>query len=442
MVVVTTVVPAGRVVYCSGRPIMGAMENLDERAEPHVQVEGDQRIEGDGRLDEPARVDGHEQPDGTKWQRGLAVVGRWLPALYLAAVGTATVQRGRLPYHHKTFPAFRDSFYHLMRGQNLYATNYVGPDLYKYSPTFALLFAPLALLPFTVGVLLWDALNAFLLYHVVGSLLPGEDGTVARLLLLPEVFAAVQASQSDALVCALILLAFLAAERGRVAGEAAAIGLGTAVKLFPLAGVTFALFHPRRLRFAAYLALAAVVLVLLPVVVVSPSALAAQYHQWRVLAQADAANRGSSVMGLLAWLVPGNWPNWPVQLAGTLILVAPLVRRARWRDADFRLLFLASLLVYAVIFNHRAERSSFVIAGAGAVVWWAVQRSPRPRWKLVLLLSCFVGLDAPPFIVLWGVIQAALWSPAQQPVTPPEARPSRIGQPLHPLPAPGRSSPS
>jgi hypothetical protein len=59
-------------------------------------------------------------------------------------------------------------------------------------------------------------------------------------------------------------------------------------------------------------------------------------------------------------------PNWPIQLLGALLLLVPLVvRRDRWHERHFRLLFLCSLLVYAVIFNHRSERSSFVIAAAG-----------------------------------------------------------------------------
>jgi hypothetical protein len=32
-----------------------------------------------------------------------------------------------------------------------------------------------------------------------------------------------------------------------------------------------------------------------------------------------------------------DWPNWPVQLVGTPILVAPIVgRRSKWAESDFR----------------------------------------------------------------------------------------------------------
>ena len=79
-------------------------------------------------------------------------------------------------------------------------------------------------------------------------------------------------------------------------------------------------------------------------------------------------------MRLLHVLFGYDGPNWPVQLAGTLLLLLPLAR-THWSDARHRKLFLASLLVYAVIFNHKAEQPSFVIALVGVAVWYAL----RPR---------------------------------------------------------------
>jgi len=75
-------------------------------------------------------------------------------------------------------------------------------------------------------------------------------------------------------------------------------------------------------------------------------------------------------------------PNWPIQLAGTLALLAPLaLRRDRWGDARFRLLYLCSLLLYVVLFNHQAERASYLIAFTGATIWFASETAARwRRW--------------------------------------------------------------
>jgi hypothetical protein len=67
----------------------------------------------------------------------------------------------------------------------------------------------------------------------------------------------------------------------------------------------------------------------------------------------------------------GDWPNWPLQLVGTAILLAPLgVRRDRWGDTRFRMNYLCSMLVYLTLFNHQAERSSYLIAFVGASIWF------------------------------------------------------------------------
>jgi hypothetical protein len=73
---------------------------------------------------------------------------------------------GLLYYHYNNYVIFKQSFFHLINNQDLYSL-YVNEqrDLFKYSPTFSLLFAPLAILPDIIGLILWNALNAFLLVY-------------------------------------------------------------------------------------------------------------------------------------------------------------------------------------------------------------------------------------------------------------------------------------
>ncbi|HEU4585059.1 MAG TPA: glycosyltransferase family 87 protein [Gemmatimonadaceae bacterium] len=332
----------------------------------------------------------------------------WIIIAYALIAASMALQRGVLGPHHHTYTDFRDSFYHLIRHQDLYA-HYAaqGPDLFKYSPAFALLFAPFALPPYALGLLFWNLCNVFALYFALRALLPRREAGLGGLLLIPEVLAATQASQSDTLVAALIILAFAMTERDRPLGAAAAIATGTAIKLFPLAALGFALFQPRPWRTLLLTLATIAALAILPLLVLSPHELVAQYQAWVHLMRVDTLARGQSVMGLLATAIPGAWPNWPVQLLGTLLFLAPLaLRRDRWREPRFRLLFLASLLVYAVIFNHRAERSSFVIAVAGIVIWYVTGRATL--WRTALLVLSSVGLLAPPCIVAWIAIQLDL----------------------------------
>src|SRR3979409_2702389 len=144
----------------------------------------------------------------------------WLLAIYAAGVVVATMQRGVWSRAHTTFSIFRQSFIHLARHQNLYAAypaeqGAAAADLFKYSPSAAVLFAPLTILPFPVALLLWNVLKAGLLIYAVTRLLPSARANLALLLLAPEVFVAIQSSSSNALITALILLAVIAYENGR-----------------------------------------------------------------------------------------------------------------------------------------------------------------------------------------------------------------------------------
>ncbi|HKH90204.1 MAG TPA: glycosyltransferase family 87 protein [Gemmatimonadaceae bacterium] len=296
--------------------------------------------------------------------------------------GNAQLQHAERPSGN--FEIFRAASRHLVAGQDLYA-EYPAEhtDRFKYSPTFALLFAPLAWIPWPVALFLWSALNALLLFVAVEKVLPHRRALLAMGLLLLEVLRGMQNAQSNALVAALIVLAFAWTERRRQWSTAFAVGLGACVKIFPLAALTFAV--PRRRALSTGLAAGAVgvVLLMLPLALLSPAALAAQYASWTVVEAGDAQQRWFSAMELLHRITGVALPNWPLQLLATAALLAPLaIRRERWDDARFRLLYLCSVLLYVVLFNHQAERASYLIAFTGATIWFTAE--PRPRWRTAL----------------------------------------------------------
>jgi hypothetical protein len=281
------------------------------------------------------------------------------------------------------FEIFRASTRHLLSGENLYAQYPTEQDRFKYSPTFALLFAPFSILPWAVALFCWNALNAMLLFAAVERVLPQRQALLALACLHLEVLRTLQNAQSNALVAALIILAWVAIESRKAWRAAAMVALGACVKIFPLAALTFAI--PRRLALRAGLwALAfGAALFALPLAATPPATLVAQYRWWRGVEANDALQRWFSVMELLQRWFHADWPNWPIQLAGVVALLTPLaLRRARWNDARFRLLYLCSVLLFVVVFNHQAERASYVIAFAGAAIWFASE--PKTAWRIAL----------------------------------------------------------
>jgi hypothetical protein len=321
-------------------------------------------------------------------RRAIASEIFWL-AVYIV---TALVATGIcLERRCNNFLIFRSAFEHLAAGSNLYASYPAEhADLFKYSPTFALLFAPFARLPFSLALLFWNFLNVLLIFLAIRLALPPDRRLAALQLAGLGLITTVDGSQSNGLIAALIVFAFVALERGRLTSAAFAIAAGVLIKLFPLAAAAFALPRRDRWRFAALGCVIGLLLIAAPLAVTDPHTLSAQYRWWYAMGSADALDRGVSAMRLLHLAVGYDGPNWPIQLAGTVLLLFPLVvQRNRWSDPDFRRRFLASLLVYTVIFNHKAEQPSFVIAVVGVAIWYAV--TPRTPIRTLLTGSTFVA---------------------------------------------------
>jgi hypothetical protein len=358
----------------------------------------------------------------------------WFVAiLWLGAIIGATVQQGGI-HNHNNFLIFRAASRHLIAGSDLY-TLYPAEhaDLYKYSPTFALLFAPFAFLPLLPAIFLWNALNAGALFIALGMVLPRRAANVARAIVFLDMLGSLQNAQSNALVAALIVFTFAAYERHHTAlGSLAAVG-GAFIKLFPLAGVSFAIFHPRKVRVALAVIGSSVLLLALPLLVTPLHTLLAQYASWRAQSASEAAiKRGYSVMQMFENVLHGGWPNWPIQLLGIAILLAPVFfQRTRWHEWERRRLYLCSVLVFCVIFNHLAESPTFVVAVSGAAIWFAALTKPS-RWEWTLFVSIVVltilsssdimpdalqrdffdryRFKTVPLIALWIELQRRLWS--------------------------------
>jgi hypothetical protein len=328
------------------------------------------------------------------------------------------------------FEIFRLASRHLVSGEDMYADYPTEiSDRFKYSPTFALLFAPLAWLAWPVALFLWSCLNALVLFVAVERVLPGRAGLLALGALLLELLRGMQNAQSNALVAGLIVLAFVAMERTNTWRTAAAVMIGACVKIFPLAALSFAIPRRRVWRTGLWAAAIGATLVALPLVVTSPTTLRAQYASWRGVEGTDAQQRWFSVMQLVHRWTGASWPNWPIQLLGTLVLLAPLaLRRDRWDDARYRFAYLCSVLMFVVLFNHQAERASYLIAFVGITLWYVA--SERARWQSWLFVTAFITIPmmstlipgtffrgrnamlyrlAAPTLAIWLAVQWELW---------------------------------
>lgn len=291
---------------------------------------------------------------------------------------------------YNNFRIFKLSFYHLLQGKDIYQ---LFPnehwDLYKYSPTFALFFGVLSWMPDSAGLLLWNLINSLCLFAGV-NLLPNLDNEKKSWILLfslLELLLSIQNTQSNGLMAGLVVLAFALAERSKYALSTLCVVFSFYIKIYGVLAFVFYLFYPDKLRLAGWSIFWMILFALLPLLVVNTHQLAFLYNSWLSLLLNDrSASMGVSLMGILeSWFHLTSLKN-SVTLIGLLLFLLPLIHISRYKDYTFRLLYLASVLIWMVIFNHKAESPTFVIVTAGIGIWYFSQR-PTLLNRVLLILS-------------------------------------------------------
>lgn len=370
---------------------------------------------------------------GTSGKKGWAD-SRGLIVLYGIVCLAVTLQTVLLRFHagdisHSIFYTFRESFYDLLHGLPMYPGQSGSP--YKYSPTFALFFAPFALTPDRLGVFLWSAVNigAFVLAVMLLPLRRRDQALILWVSLI-DLFISVRGHQSNGLVAAAIIGTLVCLERGWTVAAAACVVAGFNIKLYGAAGAVFFLFYPQKLRFIASGIVLTLVAFLLPLVVTSWTQLLAQYQGWYDLVRSDQDQfYKMSLMGAVeswtAWTPPRPW----TELVAMAVMLLPLVRTDLYGQRLYRLRLLASFLLGLVVFNHMTEKQTFNIAVTGGALWYVL--SSRHRFDLFLLLLMLVvtsigaselmpevvkknllqpyNLKVVPCALIWFVLQFELW---------------------------------
>lgn len=309
-------------------------------------------------------------------------------------------ESGKGHTHYNNYIIFKQSFFHLIENKDLYQ---LYPeehwDYYKYSPTFALLMTPLAILPDLPGLFLWNLINAFILFWAVWQLLLTRNRRFWLMLpvILFELITSLQNSQSNGLIAGLIIFSFIMMEKKKPVWASLFIVLTIFIKLFGIVAVLIFLLYPEKLKSILYSVAWILLLTLLPIIVISWSQLTFLYQSWFQLLQADQGiSWGLSVQGWLhSWI--GLDAKTPVILAGVILLILPLVNFRQFHEIRYRISFLSSILIWMVIFNHKAESPTYIIAVTGAAIWFITQELKIENILLISLVVIFTVLSPTEF---------------------------------------------
>jgi hypothetical protein len=299
---------------------------------------------------------------------------------------------------YNNYIIFSQSFHHLKNNQDLYiAYPEEHWDLYKYTPTFSVFFGVFTLLPNWLGLNLWNLLNAFVLLAAIYYLPRLNDiqkGWVMLIVLL-EFNVSVMGEQSNALIAGLLVFSFGLLENKKYMIASLCIVLTVFIKLFGVVGFALFLFYPQKWKLVLYSMGWSVILLALPFIYIDYDqylALLSSYSH--MLSNDQIISNGFSVMG---WL--NSWFSLDINslvlvLIGAMLFLIPLTRLRAHKYISFRYLTLASVLLWVIIFNHKAESPTYVIAMTGVAIWFITGEKTRINIGLLILALVLVSLSS------------------------------------------------
>lgn len=294
---------------------------------------------------------------------------------------------------------FKYVFLHAKEHLNLYIPYPEYGDTNHYGPFFSLVIAPFAILPDYFGMLLWQLANVLFLYYAVKQLPLKKTRIIAIYLIIThELLTAMFSLQFNISITAIIILAFVYIKKEKNFWAAFVIAFGTFVKLYGIVGLAFFFFAKDKMKLIAYCIFWGMVFLVLPMLFFSPQYILQCYHDWYVslsekeLLNASLTSRQDiSIMGMTRRIIgDASIPNYPFLIVGIILFFIPYLRLKEYKSEIFKLTYLASTLIFTVIFSNSSESPTYIIAFAGVAIWFMIQDRPVNPWFIALLIFAII----------------------------------------------------
>ncbi len=313
---------------------------------------------------------------------------------------TQSIMLGRKPenahrhpyFKYNNYMIFKQSYAHMVERKDLYKAypcDY--EDLYKYSPTFALSFGIFSKIPDVFGLTIWNLLNSLVLFFSF-LYLPNLDMKRKILMLMVialELMTSLQNSQANGLMAGLIIFTFGLLERRHYLLACFCLISMVYIKIFGVLALAFFLFYPQKWKLIGYSLIWFFIFLFAPLLVIGFGELQFHYIRWFKLLQSDySVSSGISAIGLVYAWFGLNLDKLIFIISGFIILMLPYLNIRKYREFSFRILALASILIWVVIFNHKAESPTFIIALSG-VALWSLSLDLK-KWKISLLVFAII----------------------------------------------------
>ncbi|HVI46160.1 MAG TPA: glycosyltransferase family 87 protein [Chitinophaga sp.] len=307
---------------------------------------------------------------------------------------------------YNNFLIFKSSWKHLIAYKDLYllypAEYY---DLYKYSPSFALWMGLFAWMPDVPALISWNVMNVvFFIWAMQVVPVLKERKPPMMLFLAIEMMIALTSSQINVMIGGALVLAWHFMENKKVWAATLLVVITIYIKIFGIVALSLFLLYPERWKAAAYTVLWTLLIGLMPLLVVSWDQMLFLYKSWgRLLGNDYSVSYGVSVMG---WW--HTWFNMPINkqafvLSAAAIFTLPFIRFRYYREPSFRLQILCSILLWVVIFNHKGESPTYILAMMGVAIWYFSQPLKPINTILVVLTLVFTSFSSTDLITPYWI---------------------------------------
>ncbi|MDB4924913.1 glycosyltransferase family 87 protein [Mucilaginibacter sp.] len=323
------------------------------------------------------------------------IIALWF-GLSLFAVGKSVVL-GHSHIHNNYF-VYKYNFINVIHQHNLYQhqpEHYF--DLNHYGPIFSFIIAPFALMPDSLGVVLWVMFTAFILLIAIQQLpIKKNHSLLIVLLCAHELMTSAANVQINPLIAALILFSYIFIKNENDFWAALMIALGTFIKLYGIVGLAFFFFSNNKLKLVGSFIFWSVILFVLPMVISSPAFIVQTYKDWYAdLVHKNLNNIASiredvSVMGMLRKIFFPQLSNMFVLFPGILLFALSYIRIKSFNNLNYQLLIVASTLIFPVIFSTGSESPTYIIAFVGVAVWYINSERPVTILDISLLIFALI----------------------------------------------------
>lgn len=296
------------------------------------------------------------------------------------------------------YSIFYHSFWHAWQQMPLYIIYPEDGNYFLYGPLFTVLMAPLAVLPYQLGRLLWMLIITVVPFWSIRKTCFTRYQQVFILwFVAAEAYLCTLDSESNSLILAILIFSFYLIDKEEDRWAALLIALGTTTKLFGIVGLAFLPFSRHKLKLIGWTAAWTAILLVLPMLVFGVDYIAQQYLAWYdVLVHKNelnqfAAGQNVSLLGIVRKVSQcATYSDLWLMIPGMVLFALPYLRFNQYQHMAFRQTILASVLMFIILFATSSENYGYIIAMTGVAIWYTAAPWKRSKWDVALMVLAFI----------------------------------------------------